>query len=345
MSRYSKIVLEAERGIILVVSEENDGELIVKAQKLSKTSSNIEFPIVVAGEYAPCLSLYRDKAGRKAIIPPGWTVSGLEKENTIFGKNVGLVIYKINKEDVEEINWANDDEVEFLKRTCNQFVWVPVSLIDADGTIDGFNFNQKFGRRDYFDDKFGGGQFHESFVGELLMQFESVKRYGGFYISRYDISKSLDGKPYSVKAVKPWVRINFEDARAVASTIENTHMVMSHLTFGAEYDSVLAWLISSRTKTLDEIADDSSKWGNYWNSNRKTVLETGSREEWSANNIYDLAGNVDEWTQEEAEKSYHIIRGGFRCAFGFYYPVSFRYYSNSLSGYNDIGFRAALLIK
>ncbi len=83
-----------------------------------------------------------------------------------------------------------------------------------------------------------------------LEQFESVKKYGGFYISRYNISKSSAGKPQSVKGVMPWVNINFDDAKKVASTIEDNEAVKSHLTFGAEYDSVLNGLSKRKLKLL-----------------------------------------------------------------------------------------------
>ena len=181
----------------------------------------------------------------------------------------------------------------------------------------------------------------------MLEQFESVKKYGGFYISRYDISKSSEGKPQSVKGVMPWVNINFTDAKEVASTIEDNEAVKSHLTFGAEYDSVLAWFIKSKAKTLKEIAEDSTEWGNHWNTTNspKKVVETGSREEWCANNIYDFAGNVDEWTQEENGHSYRVIRGGCCSDVGCNCPVAYRSSYGPIYCYYRTGFRATLYIK
>lgn len=179
------------------------------------------------------------------------------------------------------------------------------------------------------------------------MQLESVKKYGGFYISRYDISKSSAGKPQSVKGVMPWVNINFDDAKKIASTIEDNEAVKSHLTFGAEYDSVLEWFIKTEVKTLAEIAEDSTEWSNYCNTENspKKVVETGSREKWCVNNIYDLAGNVDEWTQEQNKSSYRVIRGGNYSINGDFCPVAYRDYSSPDFSYNDTGFRATLYIK
>ena len=64
----------------------------------------------------------------------------------------------------------------------------------------------------------------------------------------------------------PWVNINFDDAKKIASTIEDNEAVKSHLTFGAEYDSALEWFIQTEVKTLAEIAKDSTEWGNHWNT-------------------------------------------------------------------------------
>ena len=230
----------------------------------------------------------------------------------------------------------------------SQFVWIPVGSLDSNGILDGEHFSEKFGRRNYMDDEFSDDKFNEALNGELLEQLESVKKYGGFYISRYNISKSSAGKPQSVKGVMPWVNINFDDAKKIAATIEDNKAVKSHLTFGAEYDSVLEWFIKTEVKTLAEIADDSTEWGNHWNTENSPskVVETGSREKWCANNIYDFAGNVDEWTQEQNKRSGgYVIRGGTYRNEGYYLPVAYRCYSNPKLVYNNTGFRATLYIK
>lgn len=229
----------------------------------------------------------------------------------------------------------------------SQFVWIPVGSLNSNGTLDGKQFSEKFGRRNYQDDEFSDREFNENLNGELLEQLESVKKYGGFYISRYNISKSSSGKPQSVKGVMPWVNINFDDAKEVASTIEEDEAVKSHLTFGAEYDSVLEWFIKSNARTRSEIAEDSTNWGNLWNTENspKKLVETGSREEWSTNNIYDFAGNVDEWTQEQNESSLRVMRGCNYMDVGDAYPVALRDCDTPDSNYKFTGFRATLYIK
>lgn len=238
----------------------------------------------------------------------------------------------------------------FVIERCSdgsQFVWIPVGSLDSNGTLDGEHFSEKFGRRNFMNDEFSDHEFNETLNGELLEQLESVKKYGGFYISRYNISKSSAGKPQSVKGIRPWRKINFNDAKKIASTIEDNEAVKSHLTFGAEYDSVLEWFIKTEVKTFAEIAEDSTEWGNHCNTENspKKVVETGSREKWCANNIYDLAGNVDEWTQEQHNSLNRVLRGGDVTYDGDTCPVAYRMIDNPSDQGVDIGFRCTLYIK
>jgi len=280
------------------------------------------------------------------------------------GTSGELIIRALNiaTANVYSTNYVNPPIPEGYKHVCgewnngfviercsdgSQFVWIPVGSIDSNGTLDGEHFSEKFGRRNYMNNEFSDDEFNEALNDELFEQLESVKKYGGFYISRYNISKSSEGKPQSVKGVMPWVKINFDDAKKVASTIEDNEAVKSHMTFGAEYDSVLEWFIKTEVKTLTEIVEDSTEWGNHWNTENspKKVVETGSREEWCANNIYDFAGNVDEWTQEQNESSRRVIRGGNYYWNGDGYPVAYRSYNVPFDYCNDTGFRATLYIK
>ena len=288
----------------------------------------------------------------------GMTFEGSE------GTSGELIIRALNiaTDNVYSTNYVNPPIPEGYKHVCgewnngfviercsdgSQFVWIPVGSLDSNGTLDGVHFSEKFGRRNYMNNKFSDDAFNEALNGELIEQLESVKKYGGFHISRYNISKSSAGKPQSVKGVMPWVNINFDDANKVASTIEDNEAVKSHLTFGAEYDSVLEWFIKTEVKILAEIAEDSTEWGNHWNTENspKKVVETGTREEWCDNNIYDFAGNVAEWTQEHIEGSDCVIRGGSYDDFGNYCPVDYRSCSSPEDDFDDVGFRATLCIK
>ena len=75
------------------------------------------------------------------------------------------------------------------------------------------------------------------------------------------------------------------------------------------------------------------------------VVKTGSREAWCANNIYDLTGNVREWTQEVYEGSHHVVRGGDFISEES--PAAVRYFEglNIIFIDESTGFRATLYIK
>lgn len=279
--------------------------------------------------------------------------------------NIEHIIRVYNKEEtnIYSENYVNPPIPEGYKHVCgewntgfvierwsdgSQFVWVPVGSLDANGTLDGKSFDEKFGRRNYNNNVFARTDFHEILTEDFVNQLESVKKYGGFYISRYHISKNKEkGKPQSVKGEKPWTDIKYKDAKSIAKAFERKDAVTSHLTFGAEYDSVLEWFIKSKKKTRKEITKNSTKWGNYWNSKNsaRTILETGNCEVGCVNNICDMAGNVEEWTQEKNDASFCVIRGGSYRNEGKHYPVACRLFDYSNNSGSTIGFRVVLCIQ
>ena len=76
----------------------------------------------------------------------------------------------------------------------------------------------------------------------------------------------------------------------------------------------MSWLIATGDKTEDQVNKNSEDWGNYYDitgaaTDSGNLQTSGKNEAWKSNNIYDLAGNYVEWTQEVADK--RIRRGGF----------------------------------
>ena len=125
--------------------------------------------------------------------------------------------------------------------------------------------------------------------------------------------------------------------------------INSHLIYGVEWDSVLQWLLDSnatigaetsgtRTITDNDVQSDSRSWGNYSNATGGAATNAGdapepggTNEYWKVNNIYDLAGNVNEWTQENySTGNNRVVRGGGYSSDGDDGPATFRY-SNSES--------------
>lgn len=351
-------------------------ESVLEAEKEIETalkSIYSKLPSIPAGEYAEELSVYTDTDGNQAVVPAGGTVSRVKTEDTIWGKDMGLVIYCLPKRKEGIIDWEDKDKVKFLMETYNQLVWLPVGKLDANGTLDGVSFTEKLGRRNYPNGKFYRPKFEEfgdPMTGEFAHQVISANGYGGFYITRYNISKNeRTGEPQSVKGKMPWTRSCLNDAKRIAATVEKSDTITTHLPFGAEHDSVLEWFIKSGAKTRSEIVEDSTELGNHYDSknflthgvvgssegcvwdayfNEKIMLKTGSRKEYCINNIYDFIGNVSEYTQEESYQygiKVGVCRGGTFEASGKIYPASCRAKIDITKTFYSIGFRAAFDIK
>ena len=164
-------------------------------------------------------------------------------------------------------------------------------------------------------------QLAQLFVDEYKAMIESVSKYGGFYIGRYELSEAGVQKDRQPLTNTNWYNLYnvCRDSKLQASDKVKTQMI-----WGCQWDVTMNWLISSGAKTSNEVNKDSSSWGNYNNtlvkaddgttdikeSGRSAKLTTGKTTFTMANNIYDLAGNVAEWTQEAFGTSSRADRGG-----------------------------------
>ena len=145
----------------------------------------------------------------------------------------------------------------------------------------------------------------------------------------------------------------------------------STLCYGVQWDAAMKFVADSTHST-----SDSTSWGNYknneWTITRTTasfatnissgswtkidsseksktnsesiLLTTGASDTFKAKNIFDLAGNVYEWTMEADNSTYRVGRGGYYGFNGSSSPTSLRHgYSPTSSGVY-IGFRSALYL-
>ena len=210
---------------------------------------------------------------------------------------------------------------------------------------------------------------------------ESVKKYGGYYIGRYEtgdlgeekavvkkMNEELGG--YINDTYITWY-VMYEKSKNLEGEKEN---IETSMIWGSLWDETLQWLLEcgaqiqdgeggTREITENDINDDSSDWGNYTDAtfeyintsggtstkseNHATIIPTGSAEYTKANNIYDLAGNVYDWTLEVSTTDVRISRGGSFSFYGGggYVPASNRGGSDPTDSKGSYGCRSALYIK
>ena len=79
----------------------------------------------------------------------------------------------------------------------------------------------------------------------------------------------------------PYVTNKYLLVKALAKSFENTEEVTSHLMYGAEYDSIIEWIIKSGAKEWDQVIWDSTELGNHSSTEiaPMQIEKTGSCEE------------------------------------------------------------------
>ena len=166
----------------------------------------------------------------------------------------------------------------------------------------------------------------ELFKNEYETMIKSIEKYGGFYIGRYELSGTVDNPTEKTGATitsKTWYEL-YNACKKIGSKSDGSDKegIATRMIWGCQWDATCDFIA---TKGEQKSIKDSSTWGNYANYNTSnsytegttgyvkdagTKQDTGTSEYWKANNIYDIAGNCFEWTQEANLTSYRAERGG-----------------------------------
>ena len=294
---------------------------------------------------------------KTAVIPGGFTVSGIRNETRIDG---GLVIYLIPDDEIENVKWDGTEKTKY-----DQFVWIPVSNANkmfmcqaktesdsgcdlkiegnevicqthktADATKSknmagrlyatgaGESFNSSLTTQTYnansgLREPAKLSSTNSSFVDQeeepnLDLQTEynnAVKKViesKGFWIGRYEttgMSSSNDDIAVNIVAGKGtsdgigdvnWYRMYKQQQNYANKKNLDTSKIQSTMIFGAAYDQTMIFANCEKATTS---AKDYS------------AVITGNVETDCYKNIYDLCGNLREWTTEANNTYYRISRG------------------------------------
>ena len=303
---------------------------------------------------------YTDKNGDTATIPAGFAVSQIEGENTI---DDGLVIIDANGNEFVwvpvDYNREIDDFAEIFVRREGYSNGSLQSYLSKCGEADSSGINQ------YLENV--SKQETKTTQAEAQAMYASVKENGGFYIGRYEAGKdSKDNvivkKGADVYDCIPWSAngYNMQETEGTTGgavelarnfdTVNNYTSVTSTLIYGVQWDAIMKWMKDIENKNVEGKMYIQDSIGMGWHSDNsgravhQTGIDVDSNKSNCVNNIYDLAGNVYEWTMESYGTASRINRGGNWYFSASEAPTSARNFSDPSLSNNSIGFRLALYL-
>ena len=281
---------------------------------------------------------YVDIKGNKIKIPAKCAVSKVNGENIV---DEGLVIIDENANEwvwipctesefsSAEDSWKKDDPYLEREWTDNQSTEIGLKSIKENGGF--YIARYEAGVPEYA---------YEIYATTIEGDFENkrLQRLNSSYADKYT--------PLSQKGQQAWSTTKQVDAKKLAEKMLNNETVQSYLIDSYAWNATCRVIENKTGKSIT----DSSAWGNYYdnittnytkietmfaiykyiNGNweiPKTInygfinespkidetaleLATGASKDFKAYNIYDLAGNMWEWTTEESSDGRAVIRGG-----------------------------------
>ena len=250
------------------------------------------------------------------------------------------------------------------------------NLLDASTQSSEYDLITKYGG-------FYVGRY-EAGVGDIKLSsninFSAQNSASSWQNSAFSLNSNtlISGKISEKAGEIPYYHADFKSAQTLSRNMYQTDSVKGGLITGTMWDSILKFIISSNNNN-DSIVKANSSWGNFNNTdimkdsdnatpkgryapnisaggnsafevNKGTrpsgwiITTTGISEKVKKNNLYDIAGNLWEWTEEPVSSEKNIPRGaGFDNAYTGY-PVCYRGGNSKNDTYIGLGFRPALYI-
>ena len=184
---------------------------------------------------------------------------------------------------------------------------------------------------------------------------ESIAKYGGFYVGRYETSSwetdnweaggtNKDNTGEIIKSVPNattmastnWYKMYLkQDSNYTSNPYHTSSSVTSSMIWGAQWDTMLNYILTG---------SDKEKVTAVTGNHSGTRAKTGQYGSDIMNNIFDLSSNVREWTSEASGATNRVFRGGYYDTDDLY-ASSIRYCYNPTNSFYHIGSRLSLYLK
>ena len=158
--------------------------------------------------------------------------------------------------------------------------------------------------------------YDSSYQEEYNIMVEKVKENAGFWVGRYETSNMIDddatnqikiikGAPQGLDTVT-WNRMYAQQGNYANLVFGEISEITSSMIWGSQWDQILIWM-REKENTVNKTngkyyITNGLGMGNYdgdddgWNED--SAAPTGYQENYKVKNIYDMAGNMREWTLE-----------------------------------------------
>ena len=299
--------------------------------------------------YETSYTIFKDVNGEQVPIPEGYIVSENSDENIV---NKGLVISDSRGNEYVWISCTVDSSSNKLQYKRTEWG------VEKDGTDNSRAIKDELTLKDidvtYSKTDTDNGineEISKEIVAQINAEKESIKKYGGYYIGRYEVGK--DNKTAVIKAEQePYVNIKWSKAYELAKGIGGGEGATTYLCSSYSWDTAINFIQNTTGKNYatsiigfngnwksQEVKDSSGKVIKPVNTAQR--LNTGLTT--ALCNIYDMGGNVGEFTTElnPGTSETVVLRGGVI----YNGPAGGRWDFSSGSALSYCGFRATLFLK
>ena len=301
--------------------------------------------------YETSYTIFKDVNGEQVPIPEGYIVSENSDENIV---NKGLVISDSRGNEYVWISCTVDSSSNKLQYKRTEWG------VEKDGTDNSRAIKDELTLKDidvtYSKTDTDNGineEISKEIVAQINAEKESIKKYGGYYIGRYEVGK--DNKTAVIKAEQePYVNIKWSKAYELAKGIGGGEGATTYLCSSYSWDTAINFIQNTTGKNYatsiigfngnwksQEVKDSSGKVIKPVNTAQR--LNTGLTT--ALCNIYDMGGNVGEFTTElnPGTSETVVLRGGHNN--NGYSPAGYRWDHSSGYAISSYGFRATLFLK